>query len=159
LSRYGEFQKLPKMPKKIIHGKKTEIGNIRNNYKFSYKILKYKCIKTEYCQEELRRTYNYIDDERHYSYNYVKLKNIMEYKYNLESLRVKNILESKKIQIIINDLKEIKLIEVNIDGNYLIISKETVLYSPTKDDYERNIADIELFYNKIVKNLLEVDRI
>lgn len=158
-NKYGPVQKQPKIPKKIIYGKKSEVGNIRNNYLFSYKILKYKCILTSFSQEELVKELSSSVEHTYYRYRYKPLKKIFEYKYNLNVLGAKNIsvdiLENQNIKDIINELSKIKLFNnITINENYLIIEKETV-FGYTREDLNRDIDDVELFYNKIVKIVLE----
>lgn len=158
-TKYGMFKKEMTAPPKIIYGNKTEVGNIRKVNVFSYKIFKYKCILNNSYQEQLVKELENTSSSSYYTYRYKKIINMFEYYYNLEALGLKNIsesiLEQESVKTVINELSKIKIIRVTIKGKYLLIEKETVLHNYEEQDADRDISDVGLFYNKIVKTILE----
>ena len=158
-TKYGMFKKEMTLPPKIIYGNKTEVGNIRKVHVFSYKISKYKCILNNSYQEQLVKELEHTSSSSYYTYRYKKIINMFEYHYNLEALGLKNIsesvLEKESVKEVINELSKTKIIRVSIKGKYLLIEKETVLHNYEEQDVDRDISDVGLFYNKIVKTILE----
>lgn len=126
----------------------------KNN--FCFKVLKYECIVNNYTEKRVVR-------ESHFSNGSTikKVKNMFEYYYDLKALGVTNISSDILLDEIINDsikeLSKIKLINVKILGNYLLVSKMTVLHGYNEEDVALDISDVELFYNQIVKKILDND--
>lgn len=155
-SKYGSFKEYNLPKPEIAFGDKTELGNIRNNYKFIFEIPKFNCIFESYRQEEMQR--RYYARTGHTYYMYFEIKHVLKYYYNLNtSIQVNsNILTNEKIKKAIDELSEIKFINVSIVNNQLIVEKESILHGYNKEDVERDILDIELFYNELVKKIMEV---
>lgn len=154
--KYGSFKEFDVPNPKIVYGDKTELGNIRNNYRFIFEIPKFNCIFESYHQEELRR--NYSTTTERYHYTYFKIKHVVKYYYNLNtSIQVnQNILYNEKIKKVIDELCKIKFINVSIINNQLIVEKESILHGYNTEDVDCDILDIELFYNELVKKIMEV---
>ena len=154
-NKYGNFNESNTPNPEIVFGDKTELGNIRNNYEFIFEIPKFSCIFESYYQEEMKRRYFHQTNNIHYTY--VKTKHILKYYYNLnKSIQVNpNILNNEKIKKIIEELSEIKFINVSIINNLLIVEKEAILHGYNMEDVDCDISDIELFYNELVKRIME----
>ena len=159
--RYGIINKVKNPLPRIVKGKKSELGNIRLQYNYSYKISRYHCVFSNCYMEELRETSRYTESGRRIvSYHYEKIANIMEYSYNLNDLGINNIdgniLIDSDIKQMIEELSEIKIIKVSIKDECLVVEKETVFNNYNSEDAKRDVNDVELFYNKLVKKILEV---
>ena len=156
-NKYGIIRRLNLPSTKIVEGKKTEVGNVRHKYFFSYEVDKYNCIFSNYYKEKLRIRRSIGREKRSY-YHYQKIANIMEYCYSLKLLGIGNItndiLFQPKVKQAIESLSEIKIINVSIKNEYLIVEKETILNNYNSKDAEIDVKDIELFYNEIVKEIL-----
>lgn len=162
-SKYGQILELPVPSKQVIYKEKNEVGNIREVCNFSYYIHMYNCKFENYYYEELRREENIVDDYHNYYYIYVKIKNVFRYYYDLDKIgvskNIENILQNPKIEEIIRELSDVKFINVYVENQNLIIEKETVLHDYNKNDAYLNVCDIELFYNKLVRAILEIRNI
>lgn len=158
IKKYNMIKKEPVHSKEVVYGSKSQEGNIRNTYVFSYKILKFKCLLNNYYQEKLVREVP-INDSSSYSYRYQKIRNVFEYYYNLNALGIKkinkDILLNDNIKQNIQELTKTKIINVDIKNEYLLVQKEVVLFDYSENDADTDTGDVELFYNKIVKLILE----
>lgn len=154
-NKYGGFKEFDVPNPKVVYGDKTELGNIRNNYKFIFEIPKFNCIFESYNQEEMQRRYNARTN--HTYYMYFEIKHVLKYYYNLNtSIQVNpNILNNEKIKKVIEELSEIKFISVSIVNNQLIVEKEAILHGYNTEDVDCDILDVELFYNELVKRIME----
>jgi len=158
IKKYNMIKREPVHSKEVVYGDKSQEGNIRNTYVFSYKILKFKCLLNNYYQEKLIREVP-INDSTSYSYRYQKIRNVFEYYYNLNAIGIKNInkdiILSDNIRQSIQELTKTKIINVDIKNEYLLVQKEVVLFDYSENDADIDTNDVELFYNKIVKLILE----
>lgn len=162
-NKYGVILKNPMPPTEIIYKEKSELGNVRSICIFSYNISKYNCIFENYHYEELQRHISSGDsfDNFNNQYIYVKIKNVLKYFYNLEEIgilkNINSIMSNEQIVKIINELADIKFINVSVVNKCLIIEKETVLHGYNKNDAYRDVYDVEFLYNTLVKKMLEVN--
>jgi len=154
VNKYGNYKVLEVPKPKIVRGDKTELGNIKNNYKFVFEIPKFNCTIESYHQEELHRRYS-SNTNSHY-YIYLKIKHVVKYYYKLNISVNEDILKNEKVKNKIKELAEFKFINVSIVNNQLVVEKESVLHGYNKEDVDNDIFDIELFYTKIVKTIMEV---
>lgn len=150
------INKKPKL--KIVYRDKTRVGNIRNKYVFSVFLKKYKCEFVSYSKEVLERYWDAYSVS-FLTYRYVKLTYLNEYIYDLSEYGISfssEDLKNDEIQKNINEIKNIKNIEISIKDNKLIIAKETMKNNYMKEFASLDVNDIEYFYNMIVKQLKEV---
>lgn len=142
----------------IKEDKKFQSLDIKQKNNFCFKILKYKCIVNNYYEKKIIKYHGSILGSR---YKIKNIKNIYEYYYNLKSLGLKNIhpelMMNPIIKASIEEVSKIKLIDVKIIDDYLLISKLTVLNGYNKSDALIDINDVEFFYNEIVKKILDID--
>lgn len=159
-NKYGVILKNPMSPTEIIYKEKSELGNVRSICIFSYNISKYNCIFENYHYEELQRRVS-ASESFDYQYIYVKIKNVVKYFYNLEEIgilqNINSIMVNEEIVRTINELSDIKFINVSVVNKCLIIEKETVLHGYNKNDAYRDAYDVELLYNTLIKKMLEVN--
>lgn len=148
--KYGHIDILPTPSKEIVKGKKTEEGNIRNVYLFSYKIEKYNCILTGYYQEELVMNYSRGIDNHYYGYRYKTRGFFLNYAYNIDSIDL-NILN--ELHQIISELEKTRIMNVKAENNYLSIDKETVLFGYNDKDADFDTNDIKEFYDNLIKEI------
>lgn len=150
IKRYGEVETCEMPEPKIVQGEKSEVGNIRNKYIFSHRVLKFNCLFSNYVEEKL--VY------RRHSYVYIKKRNFVVYNYDLKKLGLTNINDSilsyPSVKQVVEDLNKIKIFNISIQNDTLIIEKETILNYYEKKDLVRDIDDVKLFYNKIVKEII-----
>lgn len=153
-TRYDEFEFKKMNKKELISGMSFNIGSIRKNYVSTIKILKYKCILNEYYIEKYTIHPDFDDGYDHGFYEKISRK--IEYLYDISQYSKEllvSYLQREDIQKIIKELSEIKYIDVEIKDNYLVVTKQTVLKIDDLSIIERDLEDIELFYNKLVKPL------
>lgn len=148
--RYGHIDILPTPSKEIVEGKKTEEGNVRNVYLFSYKIEKYNCILTGYYQEELVRNYSPRIDNNFYGYKYKTRGFFLNYVYDIENIDLNVLNESHRT---ISELEKARIMNVKAENNCLSIDKETVLFGYNKKDADFDTNDIKVFYDNLIKEI------
>ena len=150
-TKYGNINELSIPHKEIVEGRRTEVGNIRNVYLFSYKIEKYNCTLTGYYQEKLVKDKSYSSDNfYHYYYHYVVVGFFLDYVYKIENTEL-NTLDG--INPTVLDLSKTRIMSVNTNKPYLSIKKETVLYGYNANDSHIDTDDVKIFYDKLVKEI------
>lgn len=160
-NKYGMIEKLKTPSPVIVEGNKFEVGHVRHKYEFSYKIDKYNCVLSNYYKEVLckYREPNHNRIREYVRYRYERRANIMEYCYNLKLLGLDNvnndILLQPDIKQIVESLSETKEIKISIKDECLIIEKETILNNYNSEDAFSDTGDVELFYSKLVKAIVE----
>ena len=151
--KYGNILRLD-VAYNNIKPNKNNVGEIIDDYNYSFLIEKYNCIYTNYYVRVVKeRT---IEDEKgvHHDYFYEDTNNYIKYTYRLGNINV-NVLEKEEIKKIIEKLSEIKIMNVSIEDGNLCILKETVIKGLNKNDIAININDIELFYEQLVTKVIE----
>ena len=116
-------------------------------------IFKYNCLLTNYYKKELVSSEEKIK-------TYEKIGNFIEYAYDLKKIGINEIskvdLENPTIKKIINELNNVKIINVSLKENYLVIEKEIVLYGYSIEDIYIEIEDISIFYNRLILPILDI---
>lgn len=122
IKRYENIEKKEKSPE-LIDGQMYKIGSIRNNYVFSFNITNKNCTFNNYYREEFQKNLLPYNPDKphynHYTYEYVKTKNFVEYSFCLNNLSTQDTM--------INQIKEILPNNCNIyiKDNCLSITLET----------------------------------
>lgn len=147
--KFGQITILPTHSKEIVEGNKTEEGNIRNVYLFSYNIEKYNCTLTCYYQEKLIKMMS-NSDYGSYDYHYQKIGTFLDYVYDVTNSTL-NDLDS--INSVISSLSRTRVMSVNLENNHLYIKKETVLYGYNNEDSNIDTDDVKIFYDKLIKGI------
>lgn len=146
IKRYKNVEKKERTSE-MISGQMYKIGSIRHNYIFSFNIVNKNCTFNNYYREEFQKNYNgniYKHDPNEfnysqYDYEYVILKNFIEYSFCLNSFLVQD--------TIIDQIKDILPNNCNIciKDNYLIITLETEI----NDIIDCDINDLILYVDYI----------
>ena len=143
---YGTLKEIETSKSEMVEGKPGKEYSIRNKCLFCYRIENYHCYLMGCHKERLIRMNTNTDGFG--KKNYIKMGLFLEYIYDINPV---DFIGLENLQSVIRELSKTRKMDVKVEKNRLIVTKETVLYGYDENDSIIDSDDVKIFYEELVK--------